>query len=341
MIHNAKDAMEKDFNERKFIYILKSIAVFSIVCAHCGYVTLSFSKLNLFFSNFLQSIGSIGVGVFFVLSGYLLYKNNKKIIVFFRNKVKTILVPWIICGTAVYGYTNIRKGGLSLRGWLNWIIGNPSYLYYLFVLIILYLVYFYFTKSRVFCIVTIIISIISNVITSLEIFKSIGISFNPYINPFNWMIFFSVGIFIAQKNALARLSVKAENYLVITGILSIMSILIFSVSGNILSYWKAYYLIFAFIIIFFVFGLSYKIVNNNKNNEIIEFIGKESFSIYLLHMPFAGLIANLLNRKDLWWTTPFRPFIVLSLIGILIYFYKKVAKIINKEKSLNMLIGSR
>ena len=64
-----------------------------------------------------------------------------------------------------------------------------------------------------------------------------------------------------------------------------------------------------------------------------------SFSIYLLHMPIAGIVANVLNRSE-WFAliTIWRPFIVIVLTMVLILVYKKFVK---DRSDLLLLVGTR
>ena len=79
-------------------------------------------------------------------------------------------------------------------------------------------------------------------------------------------------------------------------------------------------------------------IYNTRVGEWVKNLGKESFSIYLLHMPVAGVIANLLNRSEYFAPlTVFRPLIV---IFITIMFIKVYLKIFTKD-IFKVFIGYR
>ena len=66
---------------------------------------------------------------------------------------------------------------------------------------------------------------------------------------------------------------------------------------------------------------------------------RRSFSIYLLHMPFAGITANLLNRSEkLAFLTILRPIIVIIVTSCVI---EGVIYCARKVKLLKYLIGCR
>ena len=60
-----------------YIYILKAIAIFSVVCAHSTPLMDSNSKINVFSSQMLDYLGTFGVPVFFCISGYLFAGNTR------------------------------------------------------------------------------------------------------------------------------------------------------------------------------------------------------------------------------------------------------------------------
>lgn len=174
-------------NESKIIYILKAFAIFSIVCAHCSSIPEGFSSANMIASSLVSSVGALGVSVFFLLAGYFFGRNKRSFWEFFKNKIFTLFIPWLFCGIVVYLYVYLRKGGLSVTGLLQWLLGNGSYLYYMTVLTACYLIYFCFIKAKWFLYLTAIVSVISNILTSLNLYAAIGIPVNPYLNILNWV----------------------------------------------------------------------------------------------------------------------------------------------------------
>lgn len=325
------------FDEEKFIYIVKAFAIFSVICAHCGNIPHEFSQINQVFSNIIRSIGSIGVPIFFVISGYLMGKKDTTFKSFFKTKISRIIIPWIICGTAVYFSIFLRKGGISIISWIDFILGSHGYLYFLSILIFFYFLYFFFQKNTVFLILTILLSVISNIATNLNMLDNLYTYITFYTNPFNWMIYFSAGLLINKYKSMENVIFLLNKLYSLFLLLFIGWGFIIIFSGDVLSYWRIYFLLFELISIGIIFWLAF-ILCKNKNTLLV-LLGKESFSIYLIHMPFAGVIANLLNRIDLWWTTPFRPFIVLMLTVVFIFIYQHITTKLNISKTANTLIG--
>lgn len=62
-----------------YLFRIKACAIVSAIAAHCTLVDnrLAHSEIARFSSNILSSIGSVGVPIFLIVSGYL-YNNRKK-----------------------------------------------------------------------------------------------------------------------------------------------------------------------------------------------------------------------------------------------------------------------
>lgn len=318
-------------SERQYIYALKVLAIISIVSAHCFTIT-NMNKLNIAFSGLLALVGSIGVGVFFIISGYLFLNNKYDIKVFFLKKINTIFLPWIVTGTAVYLYIYLRKGGLGFSSWLHYLLGNGSYLYYLTLLTIFYLLFFYTSKSKKFIFSTMVLSILSIVLTSMGLLKGI----NHYLNPLNFIGYFSVGIMIARKNNLLDLAKKFANYkLLLMSIYILLLLLIrhFEVTAG---YWGYATLIVQPVAISLVFSLA--TMGFIYNDRILK-LGIQSFSIYLLHMPVAGVVTFIFNHFDWWTLTLVRPFIIIGITIGFIYLYKSVVERFKIGRHFYSIIG--
>ena len=331
--------VDKKFDKRKIIYIAKAFAIISIICAHCSHVGDSFQSDNRFISSLITSLGSLGVGVFFVLSGYLMGNNTKTFYMFCKTKFVSIIIPWFFSGSLVYLYVVLRKGGLSFTTWLNFLLGNGSYLWFLTVLIMLYLAFYFFKANTRFLLISIMVSIISNLMTSFGLLPISDLHISPYLFVFNWMVFFAIGLLMYKYELLKEICIFAKKNLLYLCSIFFVSIIGLAMFDTSLNYFVIYFLPLAFIAMLLITGISYLL--SFRNSTSLVWIGKESFSIYLLHMPVAGTISNLFNRFDIWWTTPLRPVIVLVITLICIMAYKRLIKIFKMERIGNILIGTR
>jgi peptidoglycan/LPS O-acetylase OafA/YrhL len=314
-----------------YIYSIKCFAIISVICAHIANVNPQYSYSNILVGNALKSLGAIGVSVFFVLSGYLFSNTKRDFITFFKKKFFTIVIPWFFTGSLVYLYVAVRKTNIDIKQWCYYVLGNGSYLYYLLMLMVCYIV-FWLCKNKLLQIVLMILSVVSIILTSLGNLANI----NPFINPFNWFLYFQVGMFLQNQNYFAKLITLSREYLLIWIALFFLIIGYVTFKNEYLSYWSLYYIPVEFLALMIIFGIgTYQWVHENVS---IRYIGQFSFSIYLLHMPVAGIITNLFDRVDLVGLTILRPFVVILITIIFVYIYSKISE---QKKIPNMLIGIR
>jgi len=140
--------------ERRSIYLIKAYAIITVICAHTSITPKGVSP---YIGLILSNIGTIGVVIFFVLSGYLFFDNQDKFLKFLVKK-KQIIIPWIFCGVLVYIVTQFggsQSEELSIKNMFLYLVGWYSSLYYLSILLVSYLVFFKLKKSNIILIVSI------------------------------------------------------------------------------------------------------------------------------------------------------------------------------------------
>lgn len=320
------------YNNDEYIYIIKAFAIFSVVCAHVTQINLS-NELFKNFSLILSNIGSLGVGIFYIFAGYFFSENKKSFYLFMKRKVNKILVPWIFTGTLVYLYVTIRKGNINLYSWALWIIGYKTYLYFLSNLYFFYIYFFIFKISKLNILIAIFLGILS---INMSAYNYLNL-FNFYLNPFNFIIYFSIGIYIKRNIKIENLKYLTNKYKLLTIILYIIISIIsqkFDLSGG---YFGKLTLILQLLSFFSILGFCQ--VKAFNNNYIID-LGKKSFTIYLIHMPIAGVIVYLFNKIIfLQYLILLRPFIVLFLTKLVIDIYIKILQKVNLKNRFGILIG--
>lgn len=304
------DSKEKNNN---FIYALKAIAIFSVVCAHSTPLPDGSGRWNVLCSQILDYLGTFGVPVFFCISGYLFAGNTRTLREFWQRKVTTLFLPWIFCETVLWFYVVLRKGGISITAWLLFLLGYHHTTYYLTILVIFYVIYWKIRSNKVVWALNL-ISILSIVETgwNVGIFHRLNGMLNSYyLNPFNWMIFFGIGILVRrQSQKIVEMFFDWKGLLCLFG-----SVIYFSINnflGQEMYYFSRFALLGNLLNIGTVIYLGHKLMNV-KGKKAIWKIGETSFSIYLLHQFFAGIVVAVTNYWDCFILTLCRPWIILGI----------------------------
>ena len=321
---------EKD---KQYIYILKAIAIFFVICAHVANID-SQNRIIHLMAIILENMGSLGIGIFYFFAGYF-FTTQKSFLQFMNDKLKNILIPWLFTGVVIYLYVNIRKGDINFKELLLWLVGYKTYLYFLTNLLFFYCFYFLFTTKKIVILSSFLFGIISLNLTAFGFLNEI----NPYLNPFNFIIYFSIGKLINEKSKFQKMKEIGYRYRYLFAYIYI----IIAVASDLLNISAGYFgkitliLQISSLMMFIGFGQNIKF----KKNYIID-IGRKSYSIYLLHMPVAGIITYIFNRYlVLEYFIFLRPFIVLFLtyqiINLVIYLERfgiKIDYLIGVKKSL-------
>lgn len=320
-------------DERRLIFAIKSIALVSIVAAHSTPINSNSNKLNANFSWLLYQFGSIGVALFFIISGYLYYKStNRSITLLLRKKTNNILLPWVFTGTIVYLYVHIRNNNISVISWLNFLIGNGSYLYYLTLLFVFYVLFYSKPKKSFVLYFGIIVFLISIILTSIGYLDII----NPYLNPFNFLGYFIVGIIMYENNNFIRVVLMCRSKLLYLLVLYFIVLFFMRLNNLESGYWGLLALVVQPLAIMVALGLStFGIFLSDR----IQYYGRLSYSIYLLHMPIAGVLNYFLNTHNLWHITLLRPIIVILITGFCIRLFVILVTKLRIKKYALPLIG--
>lgn len=303
--------------ESEYIDILKGISIFMVICAHCNNISNNGSNMITQYGHLLLTqLGTGGVGMFLIISGYLTKKRNSTIslndIERFLLSLVRVIIPWIISGTIVYLYVHLRKPPISLEDLLYFLVGNGSYLYYLLMFVIFKVSFFTFQTvlSRKYILVILIItSFISILYFPTSIFPS------PYLNPFNWCGYYALGILLQNNKSLLR-QISSSALLTVSVWISTL----FWIAYQLLQQREGSYWYFSGFIGCCLLGGSIALLAHYINKSeflgksLMIKIGKQTLFIYLWHMPIAGIIANLMNNKALNVFIMIRPFIVLAIM---------------------------
>ncbi len=270
--------------ESKLIDAMRCIAIFMAVLSHSALPEGYFSPITAY-------IVKGGVAIFFFLSGYLFSGEKVPFGRFVLKNLKRLVLPWVLTGSAVYLYTVIRHGTPSVLGFVRWLVGFETYLWYMLVTLVLYLIFYFVNKSKIAFWIIPVFSVANIFILVFAVDFLIKYDL-LYVNVFNWILYFWLGSLLKRKSSLSKLYnvCKRFRWLIIAGYIA--SVLIVCFTKYKLFYWSFYYPLFMMLVIAFAISFS-SIIYDLK---AVRLIGQVSFSIYLLHMPIAGIAAFISNK---------------------------------------------
>ena len=309
--------------------VAKFFAIISVIMAHSRNVDY------FFYSNITERIGAIGVITFLIIAGYYFNVDKYGVQLFFKKKNTSIVVPWMFTGTILF----LIGHRFNFSDWLKWIIGNGSYLYYLSMLMLCYLILSFFNKkNHLFLFVFLIV--ISLITTSFGVLDIIFLKYfevleiNNYLNVFNWVGFFSLGILF--KNNLMGLLMFAKKYRIAIILIYMLSLIIgFYFEPDYGGYFSKLATPMELLGAIFIFSLS---TITCLNNKFINTIAELTFAIYLTHF-LTFPVRKFLIHTPAWEFI--NPLIFLVFNCILLLLGRYFSKIINMENWYCLLLGIR
>lgn len=158
---------------------------------------------------------------------------------------------------------------------------------------------------------------------------------NPYLNIFNWIGFFAVGIYIQEKGLVQKYYTTLCNYWWIFSLIALIILSVFYYLEKDYSYFSKYGFICETFMATALLSLSFRL---NQNRLLID-IGKKTLPIYLIHLPILGRFSRILPYSKLFAIS--RPIIVIILIYTVLFIIHFIAQKLKISKYANIILGLR
>lgn len=316
----------------KQLYVGKVFAILSVICAHMT-LTIDKGQTGWLADKIIAVYGTIGVAFFFLCAGYYYHREKGDSVVFWKKKLKGIILPWIICSVLTYILNVILSSqAYSIIGQIKWTMGYMTWYYFVPVLLFSFM-WFSSLNNIYWLYITILISIVSNILTIAKIWWVTDWC-TPYTNPFNWLIFFALGIMWRKKEKYLKKIVSKSSLVVISSVVFVDIYVLWIFYNVEISYWNFFSLFFEILGCIVILYLAWYL----RKISCLQRLGKNTFFIYLIHMQIAGIINTRLPQNPFFYL--FKPLIVLAFMWGLVEVIIAVATLCNLKKIL-WIIGVR
>lgn len=322
--------MNYDKEISKTCWVAKALAILFVIIAHSNFNEVSGSIIYYF----LKRLGSMAVPLFLIISGrYYNVKKYNNLLELINYKIKNIVIPWLFCGIFIYVYSSFKSTkDISIYAGIKFLLGVDTYLYFLSVLILLNIMYWFVKKydKRKVYFISFIINIISLILTITKISDPLinYIQITNYLNPFNWIAFFSFGIAMRDYD-IKKFILDQHKCLCF-----ILIWIILFISGYLFDDGYGYFSVLGFTMEWMSSFILLYISWNLRNFIYLQELGKYSFAIYLTHIEIIPIVFKFLHFSVLG--TLISPFIVYFINFILLYVIKKGCEKIKNIKLIKL-----
>ena len=146
------------------------------------------------------SLGQIGVIIFFITSGYFYKRKPNDNKTFWKKKIRNLIIPWLLFSTIVFTLSEFVFGdpdNIFVDFFKNF-FGIGTVYWYMTIITVLMLFFYRIADNDKLLYMCIGITIISFLLSALGVIKYTT-NCNQYLNVFNWVGFFAVGILMRKK----------------------------------------------------------------------------------------------------------------------------------------------
>lgn len=270
---------------------LRGIAILMVITIHTFSYCLS---SNLIISDdiiIIRQLLNCAVPLFLAISGFFLTikQKEKSQIIFLKHQISKIYIPTLIWSLPYLSFDLLYNNNIWYKSFINFISCGFSIYYFIALIIQYYILFPILRKTNIHTlIVTFIITIISvGFISYLDYISEYNLSLLRKAGPFPiWIVFFCLGIYLGKM--------QERNY-------SIFPWFIMLLLGIIISFIETKWLyqsyhtgfgikisthIYSFAVIVLLFSNKIQKIFNEKSFlfNIITYLGRISFGIYLIHL---------------------------------------------------------
>lgn len=293
---------------------MKAFAIFTVFFAHMpGHELLG---SNIMIESF-DAIGMFGVPLFMMQAGFFNYTSKFS----WQKTMKNLLIPLFIWGTICFVLHIIKTPTTTpVIDWIKFVGGSKSIFYFVPMLLCCILLSQYVNTW-----VLIIIGLVTQALTTYSHFIPYNETWTQNLNPFIFIIFFSVGRMLRKYDILN----KYQSWWLIVA--AVFILLFFLLKGK-PDYYSPFTFLFTIALMVLLYGLFIRF-----NNKWLTNIGKISFVIYLCHIQMVGFVQEL--YRPLWgtWIELTKVFVAFFIVCVFCFVLKWLLEQLKLEKATRYL----
>ncbi|WP_347321058.1 acyltransferase [Rossellomorea sp. RS05] len=320
MIHN-KRIEEMD--------ILRGVAILSVILIHISssFFGESHSGLSNGIILFINQASRFAVPIFIILSGWgltITKKYSQKYLNFLVGQISKIFGMYLVWNLIYFAFSNQNINLINLTKGI--LLGTSYYhLYYVPVILILYIFYpiiYNISRTNIGLIFFLLITLISQY---YGVYSGISVLTNP-LNIFNWIFYFSFGIWFAENFKVKVAIIKTKVSLLLTLFFILLIFVILECYINLQNQsvelattsMRPSVILFSLAFMFLAIGLKW---NFKSLKAIFIYLANASYGMYLSHvlvLEFYKLLITKLgiNFGVIWFV--FSAFLIVTPISLLI-----------------------
>lgn len=316
---------------------VRSIAVLSIVTAH-----IEFYGLPIYLHAVFRRFASIGVVAFMIISAYYYNPEKYRVSSFIRKKLISVVLPWLLLGTVVYIGSYIKSiGGISISGWLQWLFGYGTYLWYMPVLLLCYLLFYRLHNNNAFCWICVAASFVTTQLAAFGITDAWmdALHITNYLFVPNWMGVFAAGCLLRKHNGLQKILAFRRW----TGAYLVIYLACVTIGSVVEPMASGYFSHFGLLLEFAAFPLLLVLGDALRGLALAQRVGRYSYTIYLLHLLLITALRGTLAR--VWDVVPilslFYPLLVVALLTLALAIAERLSTKLKLGKVFEVCMGIR
>jgi len=268
--------------------------------------------------------------------GVLYNRKDGDTVEFWRKKIWSLILPWIICSLITYLIKVLTTQQIGLLDYLKWVFGYGTWYYYSTVYLVCLIVCKPLYKKDLFLYIAMAITVVSLTISTFNQ-SWLALPFvTPYLNVLNWIGFFALGIMVRKKRWDKKLSMHRWIWIVgfAVALISFAMMMLLQCVG----YFSVFGMLFELSSVLCLF-LAARWIIQFKPIKSISKIGAYTYCIYLLHMPIVQPICSRI--PNLWAINIFKPAIGLVIMILLCVIGKKICCLLPFGEQMCKLVGIR